>query len=48
VCCNGLAGGTGTDSLAFTEAAKADQEINEARIVDLEDTLARAEVIDVS
>lgn len=30
------------------QAAKADQEINEARIVDLEDKLARAEVIDVS
>jgi transcription elongation factor GreA len=29
-------------------AAKADQEINEARIVELEDKLARAEVIDVS
>lgn len=30
------------------QAAKADQEINEARIVELEDKLARAEVIDVS
>src|SRR5262249_43567341 len=30
------------------QAAKADQEINEARIVELEDRLARAEVIDVS
>ena len=30
------------------QAAKADQEFNEARIVDLEDKLARAEVIDVS
>jgi transcription elongation factor GreA len=30
------------------QAAKADQEINEARILDLEDKLARAEVIDVS
>jgi len=29
-------------------AAKADQEINEARIAELEDKLARAEVIDVS
>jgi transcription elongation factor GreA len=29
-------------------AAQADQEINEARIVELEDKLARAEVIDVS
>ena len=29
-------------------AAKADQQINEARIVELEDRLARAEVIDVS
>jgi transcription elongation factor GreA len=29
-------------------AAKTDQEINEARIVELEDKLARAEVIDVS
>jgi transcription elongation factor GreA len=30
------------------QAAKADQEINEARIAELEDKLARAEVIDVS
>jgi transcription elongation factor GreA len=30
------------------QAAKAEQEINEARIVELEDKLARAEVIDVS
>jgi transcription elongation factor GreA len=30
------------------QAAKTDQEINEARIADLEDKLARAEVIDVS
>jgi transcription elongation factor GreA len=30
------------------QAAKADQEINEARIVELQDKLARAEVIDVS
>ena len=30
------------------QAAKADQEFNEARIVELEDKLARAEVIDVS
>jgi transcription elongation factor GreA len=30
------------------QAAKADQEINEARISDLENKLARAEVIDVS
>src|SRR6476661_6204496 len=30
------------------QAAKADQEINEARILELEDKLARAEVIDVS
>jgi transcription elongation factor GreA len=30
------------------QAAKADQEINEVRIVELEDKLARAEVIDVS
>ena len=30
------------------QAAKADQEINEARIFELEDKLARAEVIDVS
>jgi transcription elongation factor GreA len=30
------------------QAAKADQEINEARIADLENKLARAEVIDVS
>ena len=30
------------------QAAKADQEINEARIVELEDKLVRAEVIDVS
>jgi transcription elongation factor GreA len=30
------------------QAAKADQEINEARIVELEDKLARAEVIDIS
>ena len=30
------------------QAAKADQEINEARIAGLEDKLARAEVIDVS
>ena len=30
------------------QAAKAQQEINEARIVELEDKLARAEVIDVS
>src|SRR5215472_2209746 len=30
------------------QSAKADQEFNEARIVELEDKLARAEVIDVS
>ena len=30
------------------QAAKADQEINEARIAELEDKLARVEVIDVS
>ena len=30
------------------QAAKAEQEINEARILELEDKLARAEVIDVS
>ncbi len=30
------------------QAAKAEQEINEARIVELEDKLARAEVIDLS
>jgi transcription elongation factor GreA len=30
------------------QAAKADQELNEARIAELEDKLARAEVIDVS
>lgn len=30
------------------QAAKADQEINEARIAELEDKLARAEVVDVS
>jgi len=30
------------------QAAKSDQEINEARILELEDKLARAEVIDVS
>jgi transcription elongation factor GreA len=30
------------------QAAKAEQEINEARIAELEDKLARAEVIDVS
>ena len=30
------------------QAAKADQEINEARIAELRDKLARAEVIDVS
>src|SRR5215472_6616342 len=30
------------------QAAKADQEINEARIAELEDKLARAEIIDVS
>jgi transcription elongation factor GreA len=30
------------------QVAKAEQEINEARIVELEDKLARAEVIDVS
>ena len=30
------------------QAAKAEQEINEARIVELQDKLARAEVIDVS
>jgi transcription elongation factor GreA len=30
------------------QAAKADQEFNEARIAELEDKLARAEVIDVS
>ncbi len=30
------------------QAAKTDQEINEARIADLDDKLARAEVIDVS
>ena len=30
------------------QAAKADQEFNEARIIELEDKLARAEVIDVS
>ena len=30
------------------QAAKADQEFNEARVAELEDKLARAEVIDVS
>jgi transcription elongation factor GreA len=32
----------------ITRSAKAEQEINEARIADPEDKLARAEVIDVS
>jgi len=43
-----IAGDSNLPENSEYQAAKADQEINEARIAELEDKLARAEVIDVS
>jgi len=45
---NAIAGDTNLPENAEYQAAVSDQEVNEARIAELEDKLARVEVIDVS